>query len=115
MDIEGKKPCSPQYIRDENGKTLRDVELICARWVLGFHIPLNTKSLHLKLSRAGNPPTRPTYEGLGCVCVVEMEEAAKYMSNEKAAGPDELPAELLRILLDDNPGLSIFHDTIVDT
>lgn len=38
------------------------------------------------------------------------------MANKKAVGgPDELPAELLKLLLDGDAGPSSFHDIIVDT
>lgn len=33
------------------------------------------------------------------------------LANRKAVGSDELPAELLRLLLENNAGLSKFHDT----
>lgn len=39
----------------------------------------------------------------------------KSVVNGKAVGPDDLPAELLKILLEDDAGMSSFHNTIVDT
>ena len=46
----------------------------------------------------------------------ETADAIRSLSNGKAVGPDELPAELLKILLDgnDTSGLQRFHAIIVD-
>lgn len=45
----------------------------------------------------------------------KTEEAAKIAVNGKAVGPDELPTELLKLLLYDDAGLSGFHETIFGT
>ena len=42
--MEGKRTFSSQYIKDEEGRLLRDKALICKRWVRGFHKLLHTKS-----------------------------------------------------------------------
>lgn len=42
------------------------------------------------------------------------EEAVKYMANTNTVSPDELLAELRKILLDDDAGLNSLYDTVVD-
>lgn len=92
------------------------VELIRARWVQLFYTLLITKSSHLNFQVIDNLPTRPTYEWLECVpSMGETGEVVKSMASGKAAGPDELPVELLKIPLDNDAVLSSFHDAIVDT
>ena len=44
MDVEGKRTFNSHYIRDEEGRLLRDIGLIRERWVRWFHKLLNTKS-----------------------------------------------------------------------
>ena len=44
VDVEGKRIFKLQYMRDEEGRLLRDIGLIPERWVRWFHIVLNTKS-----------------------------------------------------------------------
>ena len=44
MDEEGKRTFNSQYIKDKEGRLLRDKTLIRERWVRWFHILLNTKS-----------------------------------------------------------------------
>ena len=44
MDVEGKRTFNSQYIKDEEGRLLRDDALIRERWVRWFYKLLNTKS-----------------------------------------------------------------------
>ena len=44
MDVEGKRTFNSQYIKNEEGRLLRDNALIRERWVRWFHKLLNTKS-----------------------------------------------------------------------
>ena len=69
MNLEGKRDCSSQFIKDEHGSLLRDVELVRERWARWFHTLLNTKSpkLHPNIAEGleqwpenttlGNQPT----------------------------------------------------------
>ena len=41
--MEGKRTFHSQYIRDEEGRLLRDIGLIPDRWIRWFHKLLNTK------------------------------------------------------------------------
>ena len=43
-DVQGNRTFISQYIRDEDGRLLRDIGLIRERWVRWFHKLLNTKS-----------------------------------------------------------------------
>ena len=47
MTMEGKRDHNSQFIKDEHGSLLRDVEVIRERWVGWFHTLLNTKSPNL--------------------------------------------------------------------
>ena len=44
MNLEGKRDHNSEFIKDEHGSLLRDVEVISERWVRWFHTLLNTKS-----------------------------------------------------------------------
>ena len=44
MNLEGRISCSVQYIKDEEGRLLRDMGLTCDRRVQRFNSLLNTKS-----------------------------------------------------------------------
>ena len=44
MDVEVKRTFNSQYIKDEEGRLLRDNALICERWVRWLHKLLSTKS-----------------------------------------------------------------------
>ena len=44
MNVEGERKFYSQYIKDEEGRLLRDNALIRERWVRWFHKLLNTKS-----------------------------------------------------------------------
>ena len=63
MDVEGKRTFNSQYIKDEEGRLLRDNALIRERWVRWFHKLLNTKSPTLDPSTVDElqqwPPCRP--------------------------------------------------------
>ena len=47
MNLEGKQDHNSQFITDEHGSLLRDVEVFRERWVRWFHTLLNTKSPRL--------------------------------------------------------------------
>ena len=109
MDVERKRTFNSQYIKDEEGRLLRDNALIRERWERWFHKLLNTKSPTLDSSIVDElkqwPPCRPLddvpsrYEVEGAVLAV---------------GPDGLPAELLKVLADEGElnTLGKFHDII---
>ena len=102
MDVEGKRTFNSQYIKDEEGRLLRDNALIRERWVRWFHKLLNTKSPTLDPSIVGEvkqwPPCRPLDD---VPSRYEVEEAIRALANRKAVGPDGLPAELLKVLADE--------------
>ena len=116
MDVEGKRTFNSQYINYEEGRLLRDNALIRERWVRWFHKLLNTKSPTLDPSIVGElkqwPPCRPLDD---VPSRYEVEEAIRALANRKAVGPDGLPAELLKVLADEEEfnTLGNFHDIIV--
>ena len=114
--LQGKKLGSAQYIRDENGKLLRKLDEICARWRRYFTSLLSTTSAALNRTVIEGLPQKPTALSLGDPPVVsETKQALRSMANGKAMGPDELPAELLKLGLSDSSHeiLLAFHDIIV--
>ena len=111
VQLEETKKVESQCVRDEGGNLLRDKGRIRERWVRFFRSLLNSKSDMLdpdipkKLPRqpvASTPGIEPTEE--------EIATAMKAMANAKAVGPDRLPAELLKLgLQQDRTILLEFH------
>ena len=115
-ELQGKKLGSAQYIRDENGKFLRKLDEIRARWRRYFTSLLSTTSAALNRTITDCLSQKPTALSLGDPPVVsEIKKVLRSMANGKAMGPDELPAELLKLGLSDNSHevLLAFHGIIV--
>ena len=111
--LQGKKLGSAQYIRDE---ILRKLDEIRARWRRYFTSLLNTTSATLNRTIIEGLSQKPTALSLGDPPVVsETKKALRSMANGKVMGPDELPAELLKLGLSNssNEILLAFHDIIV--
>ena len=119
-ELQGKKLGSAQYIRDENGKLLRKLDEIRARWRRYFTSLLNTTSATLNRTITEGLSQKATALSLGDPpAVSETTKALRSMANGKAMGPDELPdelpAELLKLGLSDSSHeiLLAFHDIVV--
>ena len=92
--LQGKKLRGAQYIRDENGKLLRKLDEIRARWRRYFTSLLNTTSVTLNRTIIEGLSQKPIALSLGDPPVVsETKKALRSMANGKAMGPDELPVE----------------------
>ena len=114
--LQGKKLVSAQYIRDEDGKLLRKLGGIRARWRGYFTFLLNTTSAALNQKIIEGLSQKPTALSLGDPPVVnETKKTLRSMANGKAMGPDELPAELLKLGLSDSSHQTLlaFHGIIV--
>ena len=115
--LQGKKLGSAQYIRDENGKLLRKLDEIRARWRRYFTSLLNTTSAALNRTIIEGLSQKPTALSLGDPPVgSETKKALRSMANGKAMRPDdELPGELLKLGLSDSSHeiLLAFHDILV--
>ena len=114
--LQDKKLGSAQYIRDENGKLLRKLDEIRARWRRYFTSLLNMTSAALNRTIIEGLSQKPTAMSLGDPPVVsETKKPLRFMASGKAMGPDELPAELLKLGLSDSSHeiLLAFHDIIV--
>ena len=85
MDVEGKRTFNSQYIKDEEGRLLRDNALIRERWVRWFHKLHSTKSPTLDPSIVDElkqwPPCRPLDD---VPSRYELEEAIRALANRKA-------------------------------
>ena len=114
MDVEGKRTFNSQYIKDEEGRLLRDNALICERWVRWFHNLLNAKSPTLDPCIVDElrqwPPCRPLDD---VPSKYDVEGAIRTLADRKAVGPDGLPAELVKVLADGENTLGKSHDIIV--
>ena len=116
MVVERKMIFNLQYIRDEEGRFLRDIGLIRERWVRWFHELLNTKSPALDPTITDElkvcPPCSPLDDDPSRY---EVEEAIRVMANRKAVGPDGLPVEFMKVLVDeaDSDNLENFYDIVV--
>ena len=87
-----------QCIRDEEGRLLRDKERIRERWVRFFRALLNSKSDMIDADIPKRLPQHPVASALGIEPTEEeIATAMKAMANAKAVGPDGLPAELLKL------------------
>ena len=95
---ETKKVESQQCIRDEEGRLLRDKGRIRERWVRFFRSLLNSKSDMIDADIPKRLPQHPVAIALGIEPTEEeIATAMKAMANAKAVGPDGLPAELLKL------------------
>ena len=99
VQLEETKKVESQCIRDEEGRLLlRDKGRIRERWVRFFRSLLNSKSDMLDADTPKRLPQHPVASALGTEPTEEdIATAMKAMSNAKAVGPDGLPAELLKL------------------
>ena len=114
--LQGKKVGSAQHIKDEDGKLLRKLEKIRARWRRYLASLLNTTSAALNQTIIEGLLPKLVALSLGDPPVVnETKKALRSMVIGKAMGPDELPAELLKLGLFDSSHeiLLAFHGIIV--
>ena len=89
-----ESPC----VRDEEGKLLRDKGRIRERWVRFFRSLLNSESDMLDADISKRLPQHTVASALGIEPTKEdIPTAMKAMANEKVVGPDGLPAELLKL------------------
>ena len=114
LKIEGTREVSSQYIRDEEGITLRDPGLILGRCARFFGTLLNSKSDKLRLDTIEELPQWPITHELGIEPTEsELIGALRSMANAKAVGQDEIPVELLKIEINHDPTvLREFHRVI---
>ena len=98
VQLEETKEVESQRIRDEEGILLRDKGCIRERWVRFFRSLLNSKSDMIDADIPKRLPQHPVASALGIEPTEEeMATAMKAMANAKAVGPDGLPAELLKL------------------
>ena len=98
VQLEETKKVESQCVRDEEGRLLRDKGRIRKRWVRFFRSLLNSKSDMLDADIPKRLPQHPVASALGIEPTEEeIATAMKAMANAKAVGPDGLPAELLKL------------------
>ena len=98
VQLEEIKKVDSQCVRDEEGRLLRDKGRIRERWVRFFRSLLNSKSGMLNADISKRLPQHPVASALGIEPTEEeIATAIKAMANAKAVGPDGLPAELLKL------------------
>ena len=98
MQLEETKKVESQCVRDEEGRLLRDKGRIRERWVRFFRSLLNSKSDMLDPHIPKRLPQHLVASALGIEPMEdEIATAMKAMTNAKAVGPDGLPAELLKL------------------
>ena len=99
VQLEETKKVESQCVRDEEGRLLRDKGRTRERWVRFFRSLLNSKSDMLDANITKRLPQHPVASALG-IEPTEKEIATAMkamMANAKAVGPDGLPAELLKL------------------
>ena len=100
VQLEETKKVESQCIRDDGGRLLRDKGRIHERWVRFFRSLLNAKSDMLDPDIPKRLPQHAVASALGIEPTEEeITTAMKAMANAKAVGPDGLPAELLKLEL----------------
>ena len=111
VQLEETKKVESQCVRDEGGRLLRGIVRIHERWVRFFRSLLNPKSNMLDSNIPKRLPQQPVASALGIESTEEeIATAIKAMTNEKAVGPDGLPAELLKLGLQQNRTILLeFH------
>ena len=98
VQLEETKKVESQCIRDEEGRLLRDKGRIRERWVRFFRSLLNSKSDMIDADIPKRLPQHPVASAFGIEPTEEeIATAMKAMANAKAVGPDGLPAELLKL------------------
>ena len=98
VQLEETKKVESQCVRDEEGRLLRDKGRIRERWLRFFRSLLNSKSDMLDADIPKRLPQHPVASALGIEPTEEeIATAMRAMENAKAVGPDGLPAELLKL------------------
>ena len=111
VQLEETKKVVSQCVRDEGGRLLRDKGRTHERWVRFFRSLLNSKSDMLDPDISKRLPQQPVASALEIEPTEEeIATAMKAMANEKTVGPDGLPAEMLKLgLQQDRTILLEFH------
>ena len=111
VQLEETKKVESQCVRDEEGRLLRDKERIRERLVRFFRSLLDAKSDILDPDIPKRLPQHPVASALGIEPTEEeIAIAMKAIANAKVVGPDGLPAELLKLgLQQDRTILLEFH------
>ena len=111
VQLEDTKKVETQCVRDEGERLLRDKGCIHERWVRFFRSLLNSKSDMLDPNIPNRLPQQPVASALRIEPTEEeIATAMKAMANTKTVGPDGLPAELLKLgLQQDRTILLEFH------
>ena len=111
MQLEETKKVESQCVRGEGGRLLRDKGRARERWVRFFRSLLNSESDMLDPDIPKRLPQQPVTSALGIEPTEEeIATAMKAMANAKAVEPDGLPAELLKLgLQQDRTILLEFH------
>ena len=98
VQLEETKKVESQCVCDEEERLLHDKGRIQERWVRFFRSVLNSKSDMLDADIPKRLLQHPVATALGIEPTEEeIATAMKAMANAKAVGPDGLPAELLKL------------------
>ena len=95
--IAGKVHKSGSHIRDKDGSLLKTDEDIPNRWAEHFTELLN---LPVPEEETEIPPSDALDIDCRAPNLLEIKEAIKSLKNNKAAGPDNIPAEVIKADLD---------------
>ena len=111
VQLEETKKVESQRVRDKGGRLLRDKGRIHERWVRFFRSLMNSKSDMLDPDIPKRLPQQPVASALRIERTEEeITTAMKAMASEKAVGPDGLPAELLKLGLQQDHAIVLeFH------
>ena len=100
--LTGKRVPKSEVVKDANGQILTESDDIKRRWK-EYCEQLFKKDGHV----TSMPLTFSDYEDEPDILLCEVENAVKKMKNDRSAGIDEIPAELIKAT--GEPGVRIFH------
>lgn len=95
--IAGKVSKSGSHIRDKDGSLLKTDEDILNRWAEHFTELLNLPAPEEEVEIPSSDPLDIDCEAPS---LMEIKEAIKSLKNNKAAGPDNIPAEVIKADVD---------------
>lgn len=111
MGLQGRTTVNSQRVEISHGKHPRDAEGTCGWRVRSLRMLLNARSDEMRSEIAEGLGWIPVDATLGALTPVqEVKNALRAMANNKAVGPDDPPAELLKLGLKEAPVmLTVLH------
>ena len=95
-DRAGKDVQHVRVIKDENGNVMVNSEAVLKRWKEYFEKLMNKENNR----EPGTEEAKVVNEEVNCVSREEVKNALRKMKKGKAVGPDELPVEIWKCMVE---------------